>query len=247
MKSSSQMYRLVSAVAFCVIASSAVAQDAPNNSTQVISVTGEGRAEMAPDMALVTLSVVRNAATAREAMDGTSKAVGDILTALKADGIQERDLQTSDFAINPQYQYPDNNNGQNEAPKLIGYSVSNTLNVRVRDVTKLGELLDKSVTLGVNQGGSIQFTNDNPEKALSDARKEAVEDAISKAKELTEAAGIKLGPVLTISENSFRSPPIPVAFSARAQMADAKAPAPIAAGENAYDVSVSMTFKLEAK
>jgi uncharacterized protein len=117
--------------------------------------------------------------------------------------------------------------------------------VRVRDLGKVGNVLDQSVTLGVNQGGDLNFVNDDPSTTINEARKRAVADAINKAKTLTEAAGVDLGRVVEISEQSRRPMPI-----ARAQFKAMAAPAqedavPVAAGENSYDVSVNITFEIK--
>ncbi|MET0171881.1 MAG: SIMPL domain-containing protein, partial [Agrobacterium vaccinii] len=116
--------------------------------------------------------------------------------------------------------------------------------VRVRELAKLGEILDSSVKLGINQGGDIAFTNDKPEATVTEARKAAVADAISKAKTLTEAAGVKLGRVLEISENMQRPMPMPQTMMRAAAMEKSDS-VPIAAGENTYKVSVNVTFALE--
>ncbi|TCL74869.1 SIMPL domain-containing protein [Rhizobium sp. BK251] len=211
----------------------------------IIMVTGEGESVMAPDMAVVNLSVVRQAKTAREALDENNKAMTDVLAALKAGGIEDRDLQTSGFSIQPQYSYPQSNDGQPQQPQLIGYQATNTLTVRIRDLTKLGAIIDQSVTLGVNQGGDIQFTNDKPEGAFEEARKIAVTNAAAKAKTLAEAAGVKLGRIIEISENQLRPIPQPVYRAAMMKEAsDAGAP-PVAGGENSYNITVNVTFALE--
>jgi uncharacterized protein YggE len=218
------------------------AQDAAKPREATIIVTGEGRAVIAPDMALIDLGVVKDAKTAREALDANNVAMTEILAALKEAGIEERDLQTSGFTINPQYQYPQSTTGENPPPILVGFQVVNTLTVRVRDLSKLGTILDQSVTLGVNQGGGIRFTNDKPDTAISEARKKAVADAIAKAKELTDAAGVGLGKVLEISETSYRPEAIPMVRSMAKDFAAGAVP--IAAGENSYSVTVNVTFAL---
>jgi uncharacterized protein YggE len=206
----------------------------------VIKVSGEGRATAAPDMATLQLSVVKDAKTAREALDANNKAIADVLAGLKQAGVAERDLQTSGFSIMPQYNYPQNSDGSNRPPELIGYQVVNGVSVRVRDLTKLGEILDKSVTLGVNQGGGIEFTNDKPEPVISEARKAAVADAINKARVLAEAAGVSLGRLIELSEQPARPEPIPVARSMAKEFAADQVP--IATGESAYSVTVNVTF-----
>lgn len=205
----------------------------------LVAVTGEGSAYLAPDMAILTLTVVRQEQTARAALDANSAAMGQVLEAMKADGIAERDLQTSGFSINPQYEYP-----KNEQPRLIGYQVSNSLTVRVRDLSQLGAIIDKSVTLGVNQGGQIRFANDDPSEAITKARTAAVQNARAKATTLTEAAGVALGRIVEINEQVRRPQPIPM-VAQRASFEAADASVPIAAGENEYQVNVNVTFEID--
>lgn len=213
--------------------------------TPQITVTGQGDASIAPDMAIINLSVLREAETARQALTDNNEAMAKILAAMKQDGVAERDLQTGGFSIQPRYVYPDDKNGLTQ-PKISGYSVSNTLAVKVRDLTKLGNILDQSVTLGVNQGGDITFTNDDPKTAITEARKRAVEDAAAKAKTLTEAAGVSVGKVLSINEGGAMPSPRPIAY---ARMASAQGMAadsvPVAAGENTYNVNVTVTFEIK--
>nr|WP_245423645.1 SIMPL domain-containing protein [Rhizobium subbaraonis] len=209
----------------------------------VITVTGEGRSNIAPDMALVELGVVKDGKTAREALDANNAAMAEVMKALKDAGIAERDLQTSGFSISPQYQFPQGDNGEAKPPVLVGFQVSNMLSVRVRDLSRLGPILDQTVTLGINQTGGITFTNDKPDEAISAARKSAVADAIARAKELTAAAGIGLGKVLEISETSYRPQPVPMMRAAMAKDFAAEA-VPVATGESSYSVTVNMTFAL---
>ena len=210
-----------------------------------ISVSGEGRASIAPDMAIVTLSVMRQAKTAREATDENSKAMAAVLEALKKDGIENRDLQTAGFSIQPQYFYPTEPNGQPKAPELTGYQVTNTLTVRLRQLDKLGALLDQAVDLGVNQGGEIRFDNSDSAATLKAAREAAVKDAMEKARTLAEAAGVKLGRVVTLTENAPYNEPQPMIRAAMAMEKAADAPVPVAAGENQYAVQVNAVFAIE--
>ncbi|MBY3063734.1 SIMPL domain-containing protein [Rhizobium laguerreae] len=210
----------------------------------VISVTGDGESSVAPDMAVVNLAVVKQAKTAREALDENNKAMNDVLAALKSGGIAERDLQTSGFSIQPQYNYPQPVDGQQQQPQLIGYQTINSVTVRLRDLAKLGAVIDQSVTLGINQGGEIQFTNDKPDAAIEEARKAAVADAVKRAKTLSEAAGVKLGRILEINENVPRAMPQPV-YRATMMKEASDAAVPVQGGENNYNVSVTVTFAIE--
>lgn len=218
--------------------------DAPRGRQAVIKVSGEGSATTAPDMAILQLSVVKNAKTAREALDANNKAMAEVLAALRQEGIADRDLQTSGFSINPQYHYPQSDDGGSRPPELVGYQVVNGVTVRVRDLAKFGEILDKSVSLGVNQGGGIEFTNDKPDMVITAARKAAVADAIGKARVLAEAAGVSLGRLIELSEQPPRHEP-PVPFARMAKESGAADQVPIATGENAYSVTVDVTFAID--
>ncbi|WP_370637246.1 SIMPL domain-containing protein [Phyllobacterium chamaecytisi] len=210
-----------------------------------IVVTGEGQAASAPDMAIISLVVLQEKPTAREALTANNEAMAKVLDAMKKAGIAERDLQTSGFNIEPRYVYPDNkdNTQPPEAPKIVGYAVSNSLTVRVRDLKKVGDILDQSVTLGVNQGGNLTFTNDKPEAIVEEARKNAVANALAKAKTLTEAADVGLGKVIEISEQSYSPRPMPMGQAKMMAAAPADS-VPVATGENTYNVNVNVTFEL---
>ena len=208
-----------------------------------IVVTGDGEMQAAPDMAILDLSVLREAKTAREALTDNNKAMTKVLAAMKEAGIEDRDLQTSGINIQPTYTYPNDKNGL-KAPKIIGYNVTNGLTVRVRDLNKVGDLLDKSIDLGVNQSGGLRFINDDPSKVLMDARKKAMENAMEKAKVLTETAGAKLGRVLEITEYSNNPRPMPMASAKMVRMEAAGDSVPVSAGENSYNVNVTVKFEI---
>lgn len=210
--------------------------------TPRIVVAGDGQAAVAPDMAWLNLSVTREGKTARAALDDANQAIAGVIAALKQAGITDRDLQTSGLMINPRYVYPQNNDGTQQ-PRIVGYEVTNSLTVRVRDLARLGEIIDRSVTLGVNQGGGVTFDNDDPREAMSEARKRAVADAVARARTLAEAAEVQLGRVLEISESAPAEPPMPMPKAMRMEAAQ-DAAVPIEAGENTYRVRVRVTFEI---
>jgi len=228
----------------CLIAGEvAVASDEP---VPRITVTGEGNVDIPPDMAVLVLSVNREAPTAREALTANSAAMSKVLEAMTALGIDKRDLQTANFDIQPRYTYPVRPDGSSEAPRLVGYNVRNSLSVRVRDISRVGEVLDTSVTLGVNEGGSILFTNDDPSAAITQARVKAMQAALAKARTLAEAAGVKTGKILEISEQDYSPRPMAMARMEMVAMDSAAGAAPpIAAGENSYKVTVNVSVALE--
>jgi uncharacterized protein YggE len=233
------------AIALALAASLAfpLAAQADTDMQPRIVVTGEGEATAAPDLALLSLAVMREAKTARDALTANNDAMAAVIAAMKSSGIADRDLQTAGVQINPRYNYTQKPDGSQEA-ELVAYQVTNTLSVRIRDIAKTGEILDKSVSLGVNQGGGVAFTNEDPAATREEARKKAVADAMAKAKTLSEAAGVSLGKVLEISETSFVQPPMPM-MEAKFQARDAAGAAPIEAGENAYRVQVNLTYELK--
>jgi uncharacterized protein YggE len=209
----------------------------------VIVVSGDADSAIAPDLAIVSLGVSETKQSAREALDANNKSMAAVLKALKADGIADKDLQTSGFSIQPQYTYPQNDDGTQKPPVLTGYTVSNMLTARIRDLSKVGDVLDTSVTLGVNQGGEIRFTNVDPAKTIEAARKDAMKNAIAKAETLAAAAGVKLGRVVEITENMQRPEPMPVMrMSMAKEVSDS---VPVANGENSYTVTVNVTFAIK--
>ncbi|MEZ5741429.1 MAG: SIMPL domain-containing protein [Burkholderiaceae bacterium] len=209
-----------------------------------ISVTGQGSRDLAPDMAILDLAVVREAATAREALTANNRAMAEVLAELGASGIAARDLQTTGFSIQPRMVYPQNRNG-GEPPRIVGYTARNGLTVRVRDLTRLGLILDQAVTLGVNQGGDVRFTNDKPDEAIKAARELAMADAIARANTLVTAAGARLGRLISIDEQGSRPSPMPMASARMMSGAADSAAVPMAAGENSYTVQVSVTWEIE--
>jgi len=241
--------RIVLAAALAAIllsaAPSASAQDATTPAPGIVSVSGEGVAAIAPDMAVVALTVLREAETARAALDANNEAMAAVLAAMKEEGIAERDLQTGAFSIQPRWVYPQNQNGTTEQPRITGYSVNNTLTVRIRDLDRLGAILDSSVSLGVNQGGDVIFTNDDQDTVRETARLDAIAKAKAKAEAMVEALGVSLGRITQISENAYSAPPMPMM---RAEMAGASAKAdsavPVASGENEYRVTVSVSWEI---
>jgi uncharacterized protein YggE len=217
---------------------------ADEKQTSIISLTGTGNVSIAPDMAVISFGVVKEAKTARAALDENNKAMASILKAMEDKGIDKKDLQTSGFNIQPKYFYPKRkSNGEQPAPEITGYRVANNITIRIREIENAGEILDLSVTLGINSGGNIQFTNSDTTAVLKEARIKAVEDALEKAQTLAQAAGVELGDILNISENTSRPRPVGIA-QARSLRVQEDAAVPIASGENNYSVTVQMSWEI---
>ncbi|HEY9057678.1 MAG TPA: SIMPL domain-containing protein [Aurantimonas sp.] len=224
----------------------AAAQEPATPAPRTLVVIGTGEATMKPDLAIASFTVLRSAKTARAALDQANAAMREVTAGMRQLGVEDRDLQTSGFSIAPQYRYDnDRQDGTQNPPAIVGYEVRNTLTVRVRDIAALGQILDRAVTLGVNQGGEISFDVAEPRQARDAARKKAVADAIATASVLAEAAGVTLGPVREISEDVAVLPPMPLNRSMKMMAAEA-APSvvPVETGESTFSASVRMVYDI---
>ncbi len=217
--------------------SPAMAGDDANN--RWIEVAGEGSVSAAPDFARVTLGVASTGKTAGEAMAANAKAANALVSLIKAEGVAPADIQTSEMSISPMFSQPAH--GQETAPTITGYSVTNNVAVTVREIPRLGALLDKAVTAGANSVYGVGFGHNDTSVLLDKARPLAVEDARRKAEIFAGAAGAKIGRLMALTEEAGRQPPI--AFS-RAFAASAPAPTPVEAGEDKLTVTVTARFEL---
>jgi uncharacterized protein len=207
---------------------------------RMISINGHGETRRAPDLATIQIGVTSYAKTAKAAVAQNSKTMQGLLDGLKASGISNRDLQTSNFSVNARLIYA--NDGTQ--PKQDGYDVSNTLAVTVRELAKLGEILDRAVDLGSNQINGISFGIEDSTKAMDDARKEAVADARRKAELYAAAAGVTLGDVLSIGESGgmVQQPMVNYSRKMSAEAADA---VPVAQGEQVLGIDVAIVWALK--
>jgi uncharacterized protein YggE len=201
-----------------------------------ISVTGEATVSVPPDLAQVDAGVTSDAKTAREASDANSAAMGKVLLALKNAGIEQKDYQTSRLSLQPEYAP----NRQGPSP-VVGYRASNRVTIRVRDVTKVANVIDTLVGAGANDIGGINFMVSQASKLLDDARTQAVADARRKAEIYAKAAGATLGAPLSISEEGAAPRPV-----FRAKMAAEMAAAPVAQGEETLSVTVNVSWAIKA-
>ena len=210
-----------------------------------IAVRGEGQATAAPDVATLNLTVLRVADTARAALDQSNEAATAVLEAMDAFAVEPRDRQTSGFTIIPQYRYENREDGTSVPPQIVGYEARNSLTVRVRDLAQIGEILDRAVSLGVNQGGDIAFGVEDPTALRNDARRQAVERARDSAEAIAQAAGVTLGRVVRVSDLVEGGVGLPVP-QMRAMAADT-ASVPIATGESEVSAHVLVVFAIIAE
>jgi hypothetical protein len=203
---------------------------------RTIAMGGHGEVKAAPDQAQVNAGVTTSAATAAQALAANTTRMTGVFAALKKAGIAEKNIQTINFSVSPQY-----TNGTNtERPRLTGYQVSNDVSVRLEDVSKLGATLDALVTAGANQMNGISFSIRDTAAMLQKAREAAIADAKDRAETYARAAGVTLGPIQSISEGGG-SGPVPM-FKAVRMMASA--PVPVAAGEESVAADVSVVWEI---
>ena len=219
-------------VVFCLICPVFLAaQEVP----RTLTVTGTGQVAAAPDMATVTLGISAQSDTARAAMDQTSAVMQAVFERLQGFDIAPRDIQTSDLSLGPQYDHSRNDG----PPRITGYVASNTVSVRVRDLGRLGQVLDAVLEDGANTLNRLSFGLQDETSALNAARREAVADARAKAELFAAASDVRLGAVISLAEMG-QAGPVPEAMFAR-MAADA---VPVAAGETTLSAQVQIVYAL---
>lgn len=214
----------------------------PGVYNRTISVNETGSAEVVPDMAIVNLGVQTDAETASEALTENNQQMESVMSALRAAGIANNDIRTTTIQIYPRYEVPPQpREGQGSQPDLVGYTATNTVEVRVRDLDNLGTILDQVVSSGGNRVDSIRFDVSNQASALEQAREAAMQNALDKAEQLADLANGSLGVVVTIVENSRG----PIFFEAAAMDQAAGGAVPISPGTQSITVDLQVTWELQ--
>lgn len=166
-----------------------------------ITVQGTGKVQIKPDIAKISLGITTGPqATAAVAMNMLSQKFNAVMTTIRQQGIKDTDIKTTNLSINPIYDY---NNGRQT---LRGFEAQENIEVKIRDLGKIGEVLAKTTVDGVNQVGGVQFVIDSPEKAQTEAQKNAIKDAEEKARELSRSLGVTLGKVKSFSSYNVGDP-----------------------------------------
>jgi uncharacterized protein YggE len=219
-------------------AGAALAQPAAVPTPTTLTISAEGRVTRAPDIAEVSGGVVTSAPTAAAAMAENASRMNAVVAAVKKAGIADRDIQTTGLNLQPQYRY-----GDNHPPVLTGYQVTNTVSLRLRKIAEAGRLLDTLVGVGANQISGPNFSVDAADAALDEARVAAVAMARTRAQLYAGAAGLRIRRIVSISESGAIEPgPRPMMMARAVKM---EAAPPVAPGEVALGVNVTMVFELE--
>jgi uncharacterized protein len=210
-------------------------QQPPPQSEPRLIVLGEGSVRVAPDYAQITTGVTTKSNTVKQATDANTKLMAAVTAALVQSGIAQQDMQTSRFSIQPVY-----TSEPRTEPKLAGYSVSNQVTIKIREIGKIGDILDRLITVGVTDVGNIAFLVSDPSKALDQAREAAIADARRKAEVYAHAAGLRVAEVVWITEDSGAIPP--VRLRSEGALPKMAAQVPIASGEDILRVTVTVGF-----
>lgn len=228
---------LLTACAGTALAQTPVA--AENPPLRTLSVTGNGKAYLVPDIAYVSIGVHTENKDAAEAVASNTSQSQEVAQALAAFDIDPKDIQTTNFSIFPRQEYDREGN-----PLDITFVVDNSVYVTVRDLSQIGDILDAVVGAGANSISGIQFDVEDKTAALSEARVAAVADARTQAEELAQAAGVELGAVQTIS--TYNSIPVPMYDTRTAVMAEAAAAAvPVSPGQMVLTVDVNVVYQIQ--
>lgn len=214
---------------------------------RTIAVSGEGEVSVVPDMATVSLGVLIEATETGSAMDQASSATAAILAKLAEVGVADADVRSGSVRLTPRYGRTVL--GGTDFSKIEGYTAQNTVDVKVRDINALGGILSAVVGQGANTINGIDFGLQHPEDVMDAARRAAVAEAIRRAALYADAAGVALGPLMSLNENGYTGVPM---FRGGPMMMDAMASAPsmdvpVAPGEITVSANVSMVYEIQDK
>ena len=204
----------------------------------LLNVSSSAEATRIPDIARISAGVVTQGADSNSALRANAAQMDRVMTAIKKAGIAERDVQTSGVNLNPQYKYEDN-----KAPQIIGYQASNTVNIKVRDISKLGTVLDGLAAQGANQINGPMFSIDQPEPVYDQARMDALKKAQMRAETYAKALNLRVVRIVSIDENNnggFQ----PMAVLSAAPRAAKEFSSPISPGETTLSVTLNLVFEL---
>lgn len=212
------------------------------STTLTLSETAE--VQSSPDVAFITFGVQTEAKTAEEALRQNAAKMNAVMAAVKQQGIAEKHVQTSGLNLHAVYDYPSSSTGPS-TPILRGYQVSNQINVRVEDPSRLGNAIDAVVKAGINQINGVSFGLKDPSKAEDQARQDATRTLTARAELYAQSLGLKVKRIASLSENASYNPPpvVPQFRMAKAEMAADSTP--IAGGEVSTSVTLNAVFELE--
>ena len=236
---------LASALAMSFSTMTACAQNATptfaaSTDGTLLSVSAQAEASRVPDVASLSTGVVSQAADANAALRANAEQMDKVMGAIKAAGIAAKDIQTSGINVNPQYKYTDN-----QPPAITGYQASNTVSIKVREIGKLGKVLDALVASGANQVNGPSFEIDQHEAVYDEARRAALAKAQERAAMYAKSLDMQVRRIVSISEGGGFQPPRPVMMMAKAEAFDRAASSPVSPGETTLTANLDVVFELQ--
>jgi hypothetical protein len=209
---------------------------------RTITVSADGKVTTKPDIALIDLSVVSQSKSVKAVTQDGNVKMGLVIDAVKKLGIDSKDITSTQYNLYPNYVYP-----LNAPSKIDGYNLTQDIEVKIRDLNIVDDVLDAGITAGANQVGQLTFDIDDPSAIQAQAREKAFTAAKEKAQEMAKAAGVSLGRVVTFSEDSGVQPPVFVNYTMKAMdSAGAAVPAPsIEPGSKEMDLTISVTYEIQ--
>ena len=204
-----------------------------------LDVNATGEVTRVPDIAVINAGVTTRSATAGGALRDAAARMERVRSELRQAGVEDRDIQTSNISLSPNYVYE-----TNKSPRISGYTASNQLSVRFRDIANAGKILDALVAVGANEINGPNLTIDHPEAALDEARAKAVAVGRARADLYARAMGLRVVRIVSVSESGGSypvPPPMPMMMRAEAAQADTK----IDPGVQKLQVNLAMTFELQ--
>jgi uncharacterized protein YggE len=209
------------------------------NANQV-TVSGEGKVYAKPDVAIISLGVTTTGTTVAEVTKNNTDKMNAVIAAVKNLKIDEKDIQTTNYSLTPLYNYTE------AAGRVFqGYTLNQNIQVKIRDFTKIGDVLSQATTNGANLVGDLQFVIDNPEQFREQARAKAIEQAKANVKNLAKESGIKLGKLINVYENNYSPSPIMYSAMGKGGAAPEAAVPTVQPGQQEIDVTISLTYQVK--
>lgn len=207
---------------------------------RTLTVSAEGKVVAVPDIASVNFSIVTEAKTAKEAQAKNTEKMNKVVDYVKSIGIDQKDIKTTSYSLYPKYDYVSGRS------TLSGYTLTNSINIKIRKFDSIGDLIANSVDLGINQIGDIQFSIENPDEVKAQAGAMAMKNAKDKALTLARQAGVSLGKIITFSESDANIPiPIPYYTKEAIGMGGGGATPQIEQGSQEVKVVSNIVFEIE--
>lgn len=214
----------------------------PGNEPRYITVTGEGKAFIVPDIAVVSFGITKEGTDIPLLVTKTNEEMNAIIKGIKDLGVNEKDIRTTQYSLNPRYEYPEKTGER----IFKGYEMDQTINVKIRDFKKIGDIYNIATSNGANVVGDLYFSVDNPEKVQQEARTKAIEQAKTKANSITNASGLRLSRLINVNDGYY--PYYSATYEKAVGMGGSEvnsAPAPdIQPGQQEVDMTVTLTYRV---